>query len=390
MPTNFYKVSRSFYGKMLIVQKNIPKRNGLMNKISQAWAHIQSTLFPILEAELDPLTDPQRKLIATLELVKIEDFVPHRWWVLGRRPSDRVSLARAFVAKMVLGGITTSELINQLVSVRNLRRLCGWELSRHVPSESTFSRAFDEFAEIGLADRAQAALIKGYESERLVGHLSRDSTDIPAREKASPKPPKPAKAKRKMGHPRQGEVRPPKAPTLIERQLGMTLAEMLLELPGACNWGAKKKCGNTSFWKGYKFHVDWADGEIPICGILTSASVIDSQVAIPLATMSAQRVTNLYDLMDSAYDSKLIKDHSASLGHVPIIDHNPRGGEKIEMTPAAARRYDERTTAERGFSFLKETFGGRNIRVRGQKKVRAHLMFCLLALTADRLLNLLL
>lgn len=361
-----------------------------MNKISQAWAHIQSTLFPTLELELDPLTDRQRRLIATLEVVKIEDFVPPRWWALGRHPADRVSLARSFVAKMVLGGVTTSELIHQLVSIRNLRRICGWELSRQVPSESTFSRAFNEFAEMGLADRAQAALIKSYESERLVGHLSRDSTDIPAREKAAPKPARLAKAKRKLGPPGKGEARPAKEPTLMERQLGMTLEAMLLALPRACNWGAKKKCGATSFWKGYKFHVDWADGEIPISGILTSASVIDSQVAIPLATMSAQRVTNLYDLMDSAYDAQLIKDYSAALGHVPIIDHNPRGGEKIEMTAAAARRYDERTTAERGFSLLKENFGGRNIRVRGPEKVRAHLMFCLLALTADRLLNLLL
>jgi len=28
----------------------------------------------------------------------------------------------------------------------------------------------------------------------------------------------------------------------------------------------------------------------------------DSQVAIPLATLTAGRVTSLYDLMDSAYD----------------------------------------------------------------------------------------
>lgn len=32
---------------------------------------------------------------------------------------------------------------------------------------------------------------------------------------------------------------------------------------------------------------------------LTAASVHDSQVAIPLATMTASRVTSLYDLMDS-------------------------------------------------------------------------------------------
>jgi hypothetical protein len=39
---------------------------------------------------------------------------------------------------------------------------------------------------------------------------------------------------------------------------------------------------------------------------------------------------------------------------------------------------------------FKEGFGGRQVRVRGHAKVLAHVMFGLLALTAERLLNLLL
>ena len=35
--------------------------------------------------------------------------------------------------------------------------------------------------------------------------------------------------------------------------------------------------------------------------------------------MTAERVTNLYDLMDSAYDSKEIHEMSKRLNHVPII-----------------------------------------------------------------------
>ena len=46
--------------------------------------------------------------------------------------------------------------------------------------------------------------------------------------------------------------------------------------------------------------VDVADGQIPISCLLTSASLHDSQVAIPLASLSAERSTNLYDLMDAA------------------------------------------------------------------------------------------
>jgi len=68
---------------------------------------------------------------------------------------------------------------------------------------------------------------------------------------------------------------------------------------------------------------------------------------MPLSRMSATRVTNLYDLMDAAYCSQDIREDSRSLGHVPLIDHNPRKGAKIEFAPAEAVRYNERTAAER-------------------------------------------
>ena len=105
----------------------------------------------------------------------------------------------------------------------------------------------------------------------------------------------------------------------------MTLPEMLDDLPQACDVGTKRNAkGYKESWIGYKLHIDAGDGGIPLSCILTSASVNDSQVAIPLATMSAARVTNLYDLMDAAYDAAEIRAHSESLGHVPIIDVNPR------------------------------------------------------------------
>jgi hypothetical protein len=361
-----------------------------MINLSHVWDHIQTVLFPFLEEHLDPLTEKQKTLAAILELVRIEDFIPGRWWFLGRPTLDRAALAKAFVAKMVRGCPTTAALIEQLKTTPNLRRLCGWERASDIPSESTFSRAFAEFAGNGLANRAHEALIAAYQSERLVGHISRDATDVAAREKPAAKPPKPSQPKAKRGRPRQGESRPAPEPVRLERQAAMSLDEMLADLPCFCDVGTKQKYGQLWRWIGYKLHVDWADGEIPVSAVLTSASLHDSQAAIPLAEMSARRVTSLYDLMDSAYDAEAIKARSLSLGHVPIIDPNPRGGEKFEMAPADKRRYDERSTAERGFSLLKDGFGGRHVRVRGGRKVEAHLMFGLLALTAERLLNLLL
>jgi hypothetical protein len=113
----------------------------------------------------------------------------------------------------------------------------------------------------------------------------------------------------------------------------------------------------------------------------------DSQAAIPLASITAQRVTSLYDLMDAAYDDALIREHSIALNHVPIIDHNPRTKAKKHLDPHQARRFTLRASAERGFSRIKDSFGARFIRVRGHPKVFAHLMFGVLALTVEQLLR---
>ena len=113
-------------------------------------------------------------------------------------------------------------------------------------------------------------------------------------------------------------------------------------------------CSKTS-WSGYTLHIDASDGGIPVSCLLTSASVHDSQVAIPLAEITHKRVDSLYDMMDSAYDSPQIKEHSRKLGHVPSIDTNPRSKAKKEeleaevkrrkvanYTQAEDRRYNER------------------------------------------------
>ena len=48
----------------------------------------------------------------------------------------------------------------------------------------------------------------------------------------------------------------------------------------------------------------------------------NSLAAIPLALMTAERVTNCYDLMDAAYCSGVLREHSRSLGSVGT-DHRP-------------------------------------------------------------------
>ncbi len=111
-----------------------------------------------------------------------------------------------------------------------------------------------------------------------------------------------------------------KPQTRIEKQAaGRSLDAMLADLPTSCDVGTKKNSkGYKDSWIDYKFHLDVADGGILVSAVLASASTHDSQVAIPLAYMSHERVVNLYDLMDSAYDTPQIHDISRQLGNEPL------------------------------------------------------------------------
>ena len=354
---------------------------------------MQQLLFPALEEELGSLSEPQQDFLRVIELARLERFMlPYLWVGIGCKPRLRLPLAKAFVAKAIWNLPTTRSLIDRLGSSASTRRLCGWETRGDVPSESTFSRAFAAFSEGKLPDHIHAALVAEQMKGRIVGHISRDSTAIESRERAVPKPQKePQAAAHKRGRPRKDEPPRPVPPsTRLELQPGRTLEENLADLPRNCDIGCKRDAkGFKTTWKGYKLHLDCADGGIPVSALLTSASLHDSQAAIPLAQKSAQRVASLYDLMDSAYDCQAIRNHSRQLGHVPLIDSNPRQGEARKFSPAEQIRYRERTTAERVNSNLKDNFGARFIRVRGSLKVMCHLMFGILALTALQLFHLL-
>jgi hypothetical protein len=95
---------------------------------------------------------------------------------------------------------------------------------------------------------------------------------------------------------------------------------MIGELPRHCSLGVKKTTsGHQQYWHGYKLHLDVADGQIPISYLLITASLHDSQAAIPMTALTAQRLASLYDVIDSAYDANEILAHSRGLGHIPRI-----------------------------------------------------------------------
>ena len=356
--------------------------------VMQRWTTTQYELMPQLCDEVGALTPKLEKLIHIIEWVRIEEFLVDSWRGIGRPPHDRGMLANAFVAKSVLGLTTTAALIERLQIDRALRRICGFPLWKRIPDAASFSRVFAEFSASALAERVHEAFIKTHLGEQLIGHVSRDGTAIEARERPKKHEAVAPVKQFKRGRPRRGEVRVAKV-SKIAQQLTQPLATIVAALPNACDRGVKCNAqGYKNSWNGYKLHLDTADCGIPISALLTSASVHDSQTAIPLSIMTRSRVTHLYDLMDAAYCSEELRAYSRHCGQVPLIDHNPRRGEKQPFAPHEAKRYQERTQAERTNGRLKDDFGGRHIRVKGPLKVMSHLMFGILALSAEQWMRL--
>lgn len=361
-----------------------------MNILKTTFA-IQTTLFASLEEEnFDPLSDKEKQFICILALAPFARFTGKWGWKgIGRRPCSRECIARAFTLKALYNFPTTVILYEFLTNSKNARRLCGWELKTDPPSLATFSRAFDAFAASDLAAQVHAEMIKSALENKLVGHISRDVTEIEAREKAVKKEaaldPKP---KFRRGRPRKGEARAAKKQPRLEKQGARSLAENLAELPAACDWGTKRNSkGHTQTWRGYKLHLDTADGDVPVNALLTSASVHDSQASIPLAQGTAMRVQSCYDLMDSAYDAPQIHNFSRLLGHVPLIATHPRNKDRAPFSPAEKTRFAQRSSAERVNAMLKDNHGGRFVRVRGAAKVFTHLMFGVLVIAAQQLMR---
>jgi len=373
------------------------------------FAHIlQQELFPRLRDAVGPVSPHMELLSAVASVIPLARLLAARRASTGRPARDRAALATAFIAKAILNLPTTRDLIGRLRVDESLRRICGWGSRHAVPHESKFSRAFAEFAATELPQQLHEAIVATTQAQRLVGHIARDATAIPARERyPETERQKERKARRKQrpGKRPQGGFARAKAAergTRIQRQRHQPLEQMLAALPRQCDLGAKKNShGQEQYWRGYKLHLDVADGQVPVSAVLTSASVHDSQVAIPLMRLTSRRVVYLYDLMDSAYDADAILAESRALNHVPIVAPHPRRGTKrvsqcpkafpAQPTPqlswAEQDRYKERTMSERVNARLKDEFGANQLRVRGAAKVMAHLMFGVLALTVDQWLR---
>ncbi len=366
--------------------------------LSRIWNNIQSNLFPLLNKNLGQLSPEYEHLAAILELIRIEDFLPNTRFNFGRPQKDRSFIARAFVAKIFLKFHYTKHFVKQIEIDDQLKVICGWDQFAKIPSESVFSRAFAEFSKTNLPEIVHKSFIAKAYKDVIVGHVTRDSTPIHAREKFLKKEGTRQERKKKLNIKYRKEKK--EGTSRKQMQLKQDLSISLAELPKACDIGSKKGSqGHITAWKGYKLHLAVDDHCIPLAAILTSASLNDSEAAIPLGE-KAKNVTSLYDLMDSAYDDPEIKQHSISLGHVPIIDEHARSKKQkalkkaekdrqrlLNFTTAENQRYRLRFSKERSNALLKEYYGCKNIQVKGHQKVFCHIMFGILALTASTIIK---
>jgi len=379
--------------------------------LSKMWlkvVNLENSLFPELQESLrvEEFSSKESKLIRVLDFAEIDKYIVNTSCT--NIPKSREQIARSFIAKSVYNFQTTRDLIDRLHVDRTLRIICGWIYKNEIPSEATFSRAFDEISTMQIAQKTHEKFVQEYLSEKTFFYNATDATKIPLREKAVKKAKKEPKVKHKAGRPKKGETREPIKPTILKQQKELQTVEEKLSLVSTdCGVGIKQNSkGNREVWIGGSLHISVVDGDIPITAFYSGANVHDSSVALPLMQETSKRVNYLYDLQDAGYDANIIREFSTGLGHRPIIDINPKNSKelkaKIELLEHESKtfkylnqhlncdekHYNQRSMAERVNKLLKDDFGCNKIYYQGAAKVASVLAFGILAICIDQSLKL--
>jgi transposase len=214
---------------------------------------VQPWLIPNLEIELGQLSDKQTEFVTIVESMNLEKYVYYfNSNGKGRPAGSRLNLFKAFIAKAIYNFPTTKLLQEYILSSPTLRRLCGWEYKNAVPSESTFSRAFQEFTDLNIATNIHADMTSTVLNSELLHHASIDGTSIQGREKTSRKKQskknKGNKTQKKRGRPKKGES-VVKEEKRVDLQGKRSLEDNLNDLPQGADWGAKKDSKGSQLQK---------------------------------------------------------------------------------------------------------------------------------------------
>jgi len=194
----------------------VPKISSSLSKMWTKILNLGNSLFPELKESLriEEFSSKESKLIRVLDFAEIEKYIVNTSST--NTPKSREQIARAFIAKSVYNFQTTRDLIDRLHIDRTLRIICGWRYVKDIPSEATFSRAFDEISAMQIAQKTHEQFVKEYLSEKTFFYNATDATKIPLREKAVKKE-KIEKVKHKPGRPKKGEIREPINPSILQQ-----------------------------------------------------------------------------------------------------------------------------------------------------------------------------
>ncbi len=378
----------------------LPKVSSSLSKMWHRVVNIESSLFPALEdaLRLEELSKKEQRLITILDFAEIEKSITVV--AITNIPKDREEIARAFIAKSVYNIQTTRDLIERLHHDRTLRIVCGWRYKRDIPSESKFSRVFKELSDTQIAQKTHEKFVEEYLSDKTFFYNATDATKIPLRQKPIKVEQKEKPKPKKRGRPKKGETREPIKPSILKQQQKMqTIEEMLALVSTDCAVGVKQNSkGNREVWIGGKLHISAVDGDIPITAFYSAANVHDSSLALPLMEETSKRVNYLYDLQDAGYDADIIRDVSNHLGHIPIIDINPKNSKALKETielieherkafkylnhhlNCDKEHHNQRSMVERVNKYLKDDFGCDKIYYQRATKVASVLAFGILSI----------
>jgi len=284
----------------------------------------------------------------------------------GRVGYDLLPILGIMLLKLHYRQPTMKETLLLLQENGNLRDILG--ISK-VPSQASVSRLSRDVESIVNPAALHERVIQAYQEgmdNRMVGHLSIDSTIIEAREKpfvkkkekkvSSPK----KKGRKKKGSPEEKEYREQKAREELERLEYLTedFIKSFCRLEMRCSLTAKQNSKGMKQWFiGYKIHLATDDFGVPIAYIITGACVHDCKVAVPLMKMAYQRTDFFYALMDKGYLNPDINAYADMIGRKVIIDQRARRGViPLPMDKPEAERYKARTTVERTNSELKDGY----------------------------------
>ena len=198
----------------------------------------------------------------------------------GRPKFGNTSMMRFFLAKSFFRIDADKDMIKRLQADSSLKQICRFS---KVPKAATVSRYRKAFSRIDFASQIHYHLVRKYREGTVCEHISRDSTMIPAREKAkNRKKDVQEKPKRKRGRPKKTDPVIPKEPGVLEKQYSAKSSDGVKLLNQNCSWGGKKNSkGKIEYTRGYKLHLDTDDIGLIISALVTGANVHDSQVALP-------------------------------------------------------------------------------------------------------------